>query len=284
MQKMKLRMGVLALGLAGATALAGCGASSSSGGNTASTKTTSSHHHKASKPAAKGTSSGGGSGASAVKGAATLSFNAVGFLHPGQTGPTPGFGPNNDLNNATAPKPGPYPVTAGSAKVTFYFPNVSSKSSNSILDVAYGKSASFKVPAGKYSHLYFLAGVASGPEPATIVLHYKGGSTSKQVAAFDDWCTVEISHKPVPGTYPSWQGESRVLEKSGATGNVKGGTYSSPNQGCGLYVSSVPVDKTKTLTSVDVQNTLTAVPSSLSKSITSVNKSSRINIVAVTAN
>ena len=275
MHKMKLRMGVLALGLAGATALAGCGASSGSSGNTGAAKTT----HKA---AAKKTAAGGGTSASGIKGAATLPFNAVGFLHPGQTGPTPGFGPNNDLNNATAPKPGAYTATAGTAKVTFNFPNVSNKS-NDILDIPYGKSASFKVPAGKYSHLYFLAGVASGPEPATIVLHYKGGSTSKQVAAFDDWCTVEISHKPVPGTYASWQGESRVAEKTGVTGNVKAGSYSSPNQGCGLYVSSVPVSNTKTLTSVDVQNTLTTVPSSFSKSITSVNKSSRINIVAVTA-
>lgn len=252
----------VSLGLAGALVLAGCGA-------------------------AAGTANKKGA-AAGVKGAFPIQYDTAGFLAPGQSGPTPGFGPNHDLDNATAPKPGPYTVTAGSTKVTFNFPQTVNATTppNDILEVAYGSKATVKAAPGKYKRIYFLAGVASGPEPATVTLTYTDGSTQKEPVAFDDWCTVEIAHQPVSGTYPAWQGLRRIGETDGSTQKVSGGGYTGTNQGCGLYVSHVAANPAKTLKSLTISNTLSTVPSSMSGSgqgqISGISNGSRIGIVAIT--
>jgi hypothetical protein len=258
----------MAAGTVAALALAGCGA------GTAKTATSSS----------KTTAAASSTGAGGVSGAFKLPYDRAGFLAPGQSGPSPGFGPTHDLDNASAPKPGPYTVTAGNTKVTFLFPTTTgSTPPNDIVEVSYGNSVTLPAPQGKYHEIYFLAAVASGPEPATVTETYTDGSTVKHHVAFDDWCTVEIGHQPVPGTYPAWQGIARIAEADGSTQSVSGGGYSGSDQGCGLYVSSVPANPDKVLKSITISNEEGSVPSSLSAAITSISQSSRIGIVAITA-
>gem|GEM_PF-3844408 len=236
-----------------------------------------------------GCAPGGATGAASAANAggsayAKITYNTAGFLAPSQSGPQPGFGPSHDLDNESAPKPGPYSVAVGNSKVTFMFPNVTgSKPPKDVLDIPGGASGTFTVSHGHYSALYFLASVAGGPQPAQVVLTYSDGTKQTVDAAFDDWCTLEVGHTPVAGTYPAWQGVTRIGESTGGSNNVSGGGYSGSSQGCGLYVSGVNVDKTKVLTSVAVDNTLPSVPSAFSYDIQNVNPKSRINIVAATA-
>ncbi len=227
--------------------------------------------------------------ASASKAAATqavavpIPFNTVAFLAPGKKGPTPGFSTFGDLDNATAPHAGPYTTRAGKVKVTFQFPASGSTAKDS-LAIPYGRTARLSVHPGKYRHLYLLAAVAGGPQPAMAVLHYKGGTTTPVPVAFDDWCTVEIAHPLVSGTYAAWQGKALVGETSGKLFPVAHNGYSGKAQGCGLYVSVVAVNPAHTLTSVGIDNTLTAVPQGLS-GITQVQTKApagRINVVAAT--
>lgn len=254
-----------ALALAGMLLLAGCGSAGSTGtGATAASTSTS-------------------TSAASGPGFAKITYNAAGFLAPGETGPQPGFGPNHDLDNESAPPAGAYKVKDGSASVTFQFPNVKGTTPpNDVLNIPVGGSGSFTVPAGNYSNLYFLAGVAGGPQPAQVVLTYKDGTKDTENAAFDDWCTVEIGNTPVAGTAAAWQGVTRIGEADGSSNNVSANGYSGTNQGCGLYVSSVKVNNKKVLTSVEVDNTLSAVPSEF-PDITKISTNALINIVAATA-
>ena len=212
-----------------------------------------------------------------------IPFNTVAFLAPGKKGPNPGFSSFGDLDHATAPHAGPYTTRAGKVKVTFQFPATGSTAKDS-LAIPYGRKARLSVRPGKYRHLYLLAGVAGGPQPVMAVLHYKGGTTTPVPVAFDDWCTVEIAHPPVSGTYAAWQGKALVFESSGKLFTVAKNGYNGKARGCGLYVSVVAVNPAHTLTSVGIDNTLTAVPQGLS-GITQVQTkppAGRINLVAAT--
>lgn len=216
----------------------------------------------------------------------TIPFNMVAFLAPGKTGPRPGFSEYGDLDNQTAPPAGPYTVTVGGTKVTFNFPATKSTDKDS-LAISYGEpSPTLKVTPGHYGHVYFLAAVAGGPQPAEAVLAYSDGSTQQEPVGFDDWCTVEVGGTLVPGTYAAWQGQKVIAQSNGSTATVSKNGYSGSAQGCGLYVSSVPVNESKTLTGVQIDNTLHTVPAALAADITQVQTakhSGRINIIAVTA-
>lgn len=261
-----LKVGALAV--AGMLLLAGCGSAAGNGGTATTTG------------GASGAASGAAAGGPAF---AKITYNAAGFLAPAETGPQPGFGPNHDLDNESAPPAGAYKVKNGSTSVTFQFPNVKgSPPPNDILDVPVGGSGNFTVPAGNYSTLYFLASVAGGPQPAQVVLTYKDGTKDTLNAAFDDWCTLEIGNTPVTGTFAAWQGVTRIGEVDGATNDVSANGYTGDAKGCGLYVSSVKVNKTKVLTSVEVDNTLSDVPAEF-PDITKISTNARINIVAATA-
>ena len=243
-----------------ALALAGCGGPASGTGKPSPSKGTSSHAVFVHMP-----------------------FNTVAFLAPGKKGPNPGFSTFGDLDNATAPHPGPYATHAGKAKVTFRFPSTGSTAKDS-LALSYGQKVRLAVHPGKYRHLYLLAGVAGGPQPAMAVLHYKDGTTTPVPVAFDDWCTVEIAHAPVAGTYSAWQGKALVGEASGKLFPVAHNGYHGKAQRCGLYVSVVAINPAHTLTAVGIDNTLTSVPQGLS-GITQVQTrapAGRINLVAAT--
>lgn len=276
---------VFGLGLVGSLVLAGCGAASP--GSTASSSTTTPAASSSSPATSTSTSATAtattGASTGSVAGAFTLKYDTAGFLAPGQSGPQPGFGPNHDLDNESAPKPGPYSVTAGSTKVSFLFPKTVDATTppNDVLEVATGSQVTVDAPAGKYHNIYFLAAVAGGPQPANVTLNYTDGSKQTVDVGFDDWCTLEIGNTPVTGTYPAWQGVTRIGEADGSSNNVSGGGYTGTEQGCGLYVSSVKADPTKTLKSLVIDNSLTAVPADL-PDITKVSTNARIGIVAIT--
>jgi len=209
---------------------------------------------------------------------ATVPYNLAGFLAPNQKGPQPGYGNNHDLDNQSAPKPGKYNAQVGNLDVPFMFPNVTGATPpKDVLNLPFGKSGTLTVAPGHYQAFFFLASVAGGPEPAQVVLTYQDGSKQTEYVAFDDWCSVEVgNHTPVLGTYAAWQGVARIGETDGSS-NLVGG------KGCGLYVSSVPVDNSRVLTSVTVGNTLKSVVGPVAYVLSNVQSGSRVNIVAATA-
>ena len=209
-----------------------------------------------------------------VPGAACIKYNTSVFLSAGASGPSPGFGPNNDFDSKGAPAAGAWAAKSGSTSVSFLFPSTANNALNS-LAIPYGSAAGFSVPSGQYSNLYLLDGVRDGPDPFTALLKYSNGTTQSVTFGVDDWCTYSEGKTLLSDDTEAWQAVDRVAEVGGATGTVGTG-------GCGLYVTDIPISNTNTLTDVVIENNLTTVPSSLSSAITSVNTGNRLNIIAAT--
>ena len=270
--------GVLGVVLAGLI-LAGCGGGAAQNTGTSSAAGTS---------AAKGTTGTAGKGTGAAPAAAkdtfvSIPYNMVAFLAPGKTGPSPGFSMFGDLDNETAPTAGPYTVNVGSQSVTFQFPSTHSTDKDSLV-LPYGQVADLPVTPGQYSHLYLLEAVAGGPQPVNVVLEYSDKSGQTVPAAFADWCTVEINGSLPGGVTAAWQGKAVIGQQNGKPVSVAKNGYTGSAQGCGLYVTTVPVNASKTLTGIQIQNTLTSVPSTLTgvSSVQTAATSGRLNIIAAT--
>ena len=215
----------------------------------------------------------------------TIPYTVSAFLAPGKTMTAEGFSAFGDLDNQTTPPAGPYTLSAGGTNVTFNFPATHSTSLDS-LAVPYGSpSPNLTVTPGHYKYLYILSGVAGGPVPANVVLQYSGNSTTSVAAGFDDWCTVETNATPVANSYPAWQGPELINPSNGAAQKVSSNGYTGSEDGCGLYVTRVPVDPSKTLQDVQIQNTMTTLPAGFPSLSTwpPAAHSGRINIIAITA-
>ena len=100
-----------------------------------------------------------------------------------------------------------------------------------------GASQSFSVTAGQYTELDILAGAGNGPSPLSFTFTYSDGSTSTATTSVPDW------YKNSPAFAVKFTGRWVPGSTSLQSGNL------------GLYALSVPVDGSKTLTSVKVSNT-----------------------------
>jgi predicted alpha-1,2-mannosidase len=128
------------------------------------------------------------------------------------------------------------PVTAGGVQFTWPLP-APGEPDNAITD---GQQVTVNAPAGTQT-LGFLGAATNGPAQGVATLHYSDGSTSQYWLGFSDW-TLNGGSASAPSYGNQIVATLPYRDCMGCTGPDNTKTY--------VYYTGLPVDPTKTLTSV----------------------------------
>lgn len=236
------KLGALwALGVGGAILLAGCG----SAATTTTSSTPAASSSTSSSASSSAASSSSNSAATATK---TANVTAVTLPYSNSIFAKVGDAAANDaatgkpaarfdsggyaMDAATAPS-GSLKVAVNGENVSFQFPSTDTSAKNAITLTDGQKSPDITVTSGKYSTLYLLGAAGNGPAGLTVTLKYSDGSATAP-AVITDWCSKTGQSADA---VQAWMPSDRIGPDGKSTGPA-----------CGLWVSSVKLDNTKTLT------------------------------------